>query len=232
MSRAALVTGASRGLGAALCTQLAAEGWQVLGLSRSGPVQVDLADGAALAAWLATGQLANFVGQATEVLLINNAGTVNPVGPSPALAAADVTAAVHLNVTAALVLTTAVLSARRPGVPATIVHVSSGAGRRPVAEWATYCATKAALDAHAAALAAEQLPGVRVGSIAPGVVDTAMQETLRASDFPDRERFTQLHATGGLTSAAAAAAALLALARRPDFGTQPVCDVRDAARPH
>ncbi|MGQ3198153.1 MAG: SDR family NAD(P)-dependent oxidoreductase, partial [Hydrogenophaga sp.] len=67
-------------------------------------------------------------------------------------------------------------------------------------------------------------------SLAPGVIDTDMQSQLRAGDsaaFPDLERFVELKRQGQLTSPAEAAARVLAWLERPDFGTQPVADVRD-----
>jgi NAD(P)-dependent dehydrogenase (short-subunit alcohol dehydrogenase family) len=99
---------------------------------------------------------------------------------------------------------------------------------------AAYCAIKAGLDHLARALALEQaaLPnGAKVVSLAPGVIDTDMQVQLRQADaglFPERERFAQLHASGQLDSPATAAAKVLGYLARPDFGDQPVADVRDA----
>jgi hypothetical protein len=62
------------------------------------------------------------------------------------------------------------------------------------------------------------------------VIATDMQVQLRGADpalFPNREDFVQLQATGALLSPADAAARVLAWLARPDFGTQPVADVRD-----
>ncbi|MFO0473375.1 MAG: short-chain dehydrogenase, partial [Pseudomonadota bacterium] len=59
----------------------------------------------------------------------------------------------------------------------------------------------------------------------------AMQATLRATDdalFPDKARFVELHAKGQLASPEAAAQKIAAYLARPDFGTDPVADVRNA----
>ncbi|MNG36646.1 Benzil reductase ((S)-benzoin forming) [compost metagenome] len=72
--------------------------------------------------------------------------------------------------------------------------------------------------------------GARIVSLAPGVIDTDMQVQLRGGDpgkFPDRDRFTRLHAEGMLATPAEAAARVLAYLERSDFGSQPVADVRD-----
>ncbi len=227
MTRKAIVTGVSRGLGAALANQLATGGWEVLPVSRSIGECVDLSSAQSLTAWLGGGALTRFLGDATDILLINNAGMVEPIGSSGTLEPAAVQNAIQLNVTAPIVLTDAVLAARRPGTQVRIVHISSGAGRRPLAGWAVYCATKAALDMHAQALASERLDGVRVAAIAPGVVDTDMQGVIRDADFPDRDRFRDLKADGNLTAPADSAAAILRLVERDDFGDRVIADVRD-----
>jgi benzil reductase ((S)-benzoin forming) len=73
--------------------------------------------------------------------------------------------------------------------------------------------------------------GVRIVSLAPGVIDTDMQFQLRTADpasFPERERFLGLKAGGQLDSPSQAAAKLLTCLDRADFGSNPVGDVRDA----
>jgi hypothetical protein len=62
------------------------------------------------------------------------------------------------------------------------------------------------------------------------VIDTDMQAQLRGADaalFPERERFAQLHAAGQLLSPADCARQLLARLDRPDFGQEPIADIRD-----
>jgi NAD(P)-dependent dehydrogenase (short-subunit alcohol dehydrogenase family) len=99
---------------------------------------------------------------------------------------------------------------------------------------ASYCAAKAGLDHLARAVAleeAERPGGARIVSLAPGVIDTDMQVQLRESDpalFPERERFVGLQAAGQLDSPAQAAAKVLRVLARDDFGAHPVADVRDA----
>lgn len=221
MAKKAIVTGHSRGLGEALAADLTARGWVVLGVSRTAGERIDLADPGALAGWLGGPALADFLADADEVLLVNNAGLLGPAsvaGPQPAEA---VIAAVNVNVTAPILLTNAVLAARPEGASLRIVHVSSGAGRRPIPGWSVYCATKAALDQHALTLAAERLPGVRIAAIAPGVVDTRMQAEIRSSDdFPGRADFVALKEEGHLLAPAESAARILDIALADDFGDE------------
>lgn len=223
--RKAIVTGSSRGLGEALARQLRDADWDVLGLSRADGVDLSSVD--ALGTWLGRGTLEQFLAEATDVVLINNAGTVGPVAEVGAQSADAISEAVTLNVTAPLVLTNAVVRHRPAGVPVRVVHISSGAGRHPYPTWSVYCATKAAVDMHARALAEEGIDGVRAAAIAPGIVDTDMQASIReAEGFPLRDTFVGYKESGALSSPDDAAAKILRLIESPDFGTSPVTDVR------
>lgn len=221
MTKKAIVTGHSRGLGAALTHQLAEAGWEVLGVSRSAGARVDLSDAAALQTWLDGSTLTSFLAGASEILLINNAGMLGPADLAGRQDAASTIAAVNVNVTAPILITDAVLRQRPAGVPVRVVHISSGAGRRPLEGWSVYCATKAAVDMHAMTVAAEQLDGVRIAAIAPGVVDTDMQGLIRSSEgFPARADFVAMKEKGDLLAPEESARRILAIADGPDFGTK------------
>ena len=117
-------------------------------------------------------------------------------------------------------------------LPRKVLNISSGLGRRAMASQASYCTAKAGMDQFSSCVALEEAAkphGARIVSLAPGVIDTEMQLQLRSAqsgDFPDVDRFAQLHAAGQLTSAQDAAARVLAWLDRPDFGAQVVADVR------
>ena len=243
----AIVTGHSRGLGAALAELLLARQIDVLGLGRSAhptlaarepsssmaqfqQAALDLGDCAALERWLASGALRQFAHGAQCVLLFNNAGTVEPIAPLGAQDAGAIARAITLNVAAPLMLANALASSEAQD--RRIVHISSGAARNAYAGWSVYCATKAALDHHARAVAQDARPNVRICSVAPGVVDTAMQATIRATSdekFPQRERFEQLKESGQLTSPEHAARQLIDYALSDTFGATPTADVRELA---
>lgn len=226
--RKAVVTGHSRGLGEAIAALLEAEGWVVLGVSRSAGVRVDLSSPGELASWLDSGDLTAFLGDASEILLINNAGAVAPMEVAGRQSIGEIASSVNLNVTAAMALTDAVLRERPDGTPVRVVHISSGAARRAYPGWSVYCATKAALDMHAQVIASEGHRGVRIAALAPGVVETAMQAQIRdAEGFPLRDRFVALNDDGQLTSVGEAAARVLALIDAPDFGQRVIADVHD-----
>ena len=235
----ALLTGHSRGLGQAIAAALLAREIPVLGLARrSGAelaqrfpqlqqVALDLADPVALRAWLDGDALAAYLADATEVLLINNAGTLGPMAPLGRQDGEALVGAINLNVTAPLLLSDAL--ARHYRGPLRIVHLSSGAGRTGMAGWSVYGATKAALDLHARAVAADAQPGVRICSLAPGVIDTDMQAAIRhapAEDFPLLDRFLALKENGELTSPTVAAERLVRHLLSEDFGKDVLADLR------
>jgi NAD(P)-dependent dehydrogenase (short-subunit alcohol dehydrogenase family) len=240
----AIVTGYSRGLGAAIAENLLQRGCAVLGLARQAnaelqarfpalltPVALDLADAQALAAWLGEDTLTRFVANDDKVLLINNAGTVQPVGPPGVQGATAVAQAVSLNVAAPLMLADAFVAATPAAHDRRILHVSSGAARGAYAGWSVYCATKAALDQHARAIAEDGVPALRICSLAPGVIDTDMQLEVRTSPddrFPSRPRFEALKREGGLASPQACAQRLVAYLLSEAFGNRPVDDLREA----
>ncbi|AQP50562.1 SDR family NAD(P)-dependent oxidoreductase [Tessaracoccus flavescens] len=221
MTRKAIVTGISRGLGAEIGAELERRGFEVLGVSRSAGEAVDLADPSALTSWLSGDTLRDFLADADDIVLVNNAGLLGPATLAGEQDAEATIAAVNVNVTAPILLTNAVLRDRPDGLPVRVAHISSGAGRRPLEGWSVYCATKAAVDHHAQTVAAEQLPGVRIAAIAPGVVDTDMQAEIRGSqDFPAREEFVAMKDEGRLSTAAEAGAGVVDLLLSDGYGSE------------
>ena len=137
-----------------------------------------------------------------------------------------------------MLLTSAFLAATRnwTDVPRKVLNISSGLGRRAMGSSSAYCAAKAGMDHFTRCVALEEAAGenaakgAKVCSLAPGVIDTDMQEQLRSADatrFPDRATFAGLKEHGQLTSPKDAAARVLAFLARPDFGNEPVADVRN-----
>ena len=240
----AILTGHTRGLGAAIAEQLLARGIPVLGLARSGnatlaaqypalltEVSLDLSDPSALLAALAGEAVQTFIAGAQSLLLINNAGMLQPVGRVEMQDAAAIARTVSLNVAAPLMLTSGI-AAQMKGRPCRVLHISSGAGRHAYPGWSIYCATKAALDQHASVIALDQSPGLKICSVAPGVVDTDMQTEVRAippEQFPMRERFIKMKNEGTLTPPSVAAGKLLDYLLSDAYGTVPLADVRELA---
>ncbi len=157
-----------------------------------------------------------------RVILINNAGRVDPVAPLSELPLEDLTASMQLNALAPLRLMRLVLRTF-PSTPIRIANISSGAAVKAYQGWALYCSGKAALRMLSEVAALEMKSAgrdVRVLSYAPGVVDTPMQELLRALPaelFPDVDRFKNLHSEGQLVSPEASAQELFTQILRDDL---------------
>jgi NAD(P)-dependent dehydrogenase (short-subunit alcohol dehydrogenase family) len=244
-----IITGASRGMGLAMAQQLLAAGHDLLCIARrpdealaAQAVQAgqrleqwpqDLARGETVAARLETWLQAQDGATFASATLINNAGMIPRVAPVEDIPAAQLAESLRVDLEAPMLLAGAFLRATANWRGARrILNISSGLGRRAMAAQAAYCAAKAGLDHFSRCVALEQahLPnGARICSLAPGVIDTDMQLQLRSADptlFPDRDTFVGLKDKGVLNSPQQAAAAVLALLARPDFGSHPVADVR------
>jgi benzil reductase ((S)-benzoin forming) len=251
MKRFVILTGASRGLGAAMAERLLTADTLLLTLSRHPtPALQDKARaaGATLEQWAI--DVGHDVGAAarleswlhlhaadgfTAASLINNAGLVGRVGALERSSADELAAVLRVNLEAPFLLTAAFLRATRNwAIDKRVLNISSGAGKRAVAGWAAYCATKAGLDHFSRVVALDEalLPNpARIVSLAPGVIDTDMQGLLRAAEatgFPEQSHFLELKASGQLPTPDTAAARVLAYLGRDDFGRNPVADVRDA----
>lgn len=240
----AILTGHSRGLGAAIAGDLLQRGIPTLALSRRAnaelgqtqpslltQVEIDLGDGQALADWLADSVLQRFTAGAERILLINNAGTVQPVGPSETQPPAAIAQAISLNVAAPLMLFAAVAAARGKA-ELRAAHISSGAGRKAYAGWNVYCASKAALDHHARAVIEDKGQGIRICSLAPGVIDTDMQAEIRGSaeaKFPLLADFVAMKRDGALAKPADAAAKIVRYLLSDQFGSDPIADIRQVS---
>ncbi|MCY7317912.1 MAG: SDR family NAD(P)-dependent oxidoreductase [Ramlibacter sp.] len=245
-----VLTGASRGMGLAMAEQLIAAGHDLLCISRKTDEALteqasrhgvfceqweqDLSqsENAAqrLERWLAKHDGASL----GSVTLINNAGLLPRIAPLGEIAAGDLANALRVDLEAPMLLTGAFLRATSGWkAQRRILNISSGLGRRAMASQAAYCAAKAGMDHFTRCVALEQAGqpnGARICALAPGVIDTEMQVQLRGADssqFPDIGNFIGLKEKGSLASPQEAAAKVLAFLGRPDFGVNPVADIRD-----
>jgi 3-oxoacyl-[acyl-carrier protein] reductase len=163
--RTAVVTGASRGIGASVAELLEADGVRVVPVSRSEGIDVTAPDAAERIAERAAGPVD---------ILVNNAGT-SEVRPLEELTDADFYAAFELNVMAPLRLMRHFAPAMAERGWGRIVNVTSTAGKRPSQTWPAYSVAKAA-QLSLSRLYADHWAarGVHVNAVAPGPTGTPL----------------------------------------------------------
>jgi NAD(P)-dependent dehydrogenase (short-subunit alcohol dehydrogenase family) len=187
-----IVTGASRGLGAATSIWLARAGAVVALLARTGDDlravarQIEEAGGQAIMLTTDVGNAAACHDAVESVLrktggvnaLVNNAGVLAPLST---IAEADPDKwrqNIKVNLLGPFYMIQSALSALRAS-RGRVINVSSGAATNPTGAWSAYCAAKAGLNHLTSVLALEE-PDVTAISIRPGVVDTEMQDQIRS----------------------------------------------------
>ncbi len=196
---AALVTGASRGLGLAIAGALAERGWRLVvdgrhvedlrradrALSRRTEVAAVCGDVADTAHREQLGAAVTAYGRLD--VLVNNASTlgVSPLPPLAAYPIDELVRVLRVNAVAPLALLQRLLPSLTASSGA-VVNVSSDAAVEAYPGWGGYGASKAALDQLTAVLAAEN-PHVRWYAVDPGDMRTAMhQEAFPGEDISDR----------------------------------------------
>lgn len=225
--KVAFISGASRGVGAGLAERFAEAGLRLVLCSRTPPAlsesetviaaALDVRDEKALDALV--GQVEERFGSID--LWINNAGVLDPIGPIRDVSLEDFREHIDINLSGVFVGSRSyVRHLRRLQRRGVLINVSSGAAWNPYAGWGAYCAGKAGVERLTEVVALEEAEiGLRAHSIAPGVIDTAMQSLIRASsakDFPDVEHFKERKRSGNFNSVRFVADEFLAIAFDPD----------------
>lgn len=239
-----IITGTTRGIGRAMAEKMAQSGERVITLARSSvPELIDLAhqhgtDWSELLVDLSDREQTRKAGEAISSMLqgvkiarlVLNAGTVNPILPANLHTDIDaIGQAFDINIVSTIYLTGCFINATAAADDRRIMMISSGAGRNASHSWGIYCATKAAMDRYAEAVKIEGHANLRVASMAPGIVDTPMQETIRGTAvelFPNRQKFEDFHRNGALANPKVTATNLLSLLTRDEFGDRVIDDVR------
>lgn len=225
--RVVVITGASRGLGAGMAEHLRGQGIRV-GVCARGPLplaglpgvvarQLDVRDEAAVDDF--TREVGRQLGPID--LWINNAGVLEPIAFVRDLEPAALAEHLAINLGGVLAGTKAYLGhLRERGGSGVLINISSGAAQHGYAGWGAYCAGKAAVDRLTECVQLEQGEhGLRAYAVAPGVVDTGMQATIRGKtrqQFPMVDKFRALKRDGGFNSPSFIAQRLLEIAFDPE----------------
>lgn len=189
MQKRALVTGGARGIGAAICRELARDGWDVIvhyhtsegeahGLAAEiggVPICADLRDIAQIHAM--------FAAVGTVELLVNNAGIAD-YGLLTDISPARLREIFAVNVEAAFHCTQCVLPHMLQAKQGVILNIASVWGLVGASCEVAYSSSKAAVIGFTKALAKELGPsGIRVNCIAPGAIETSMLDALSAEEL-------------------------------------------------
>ncbi len=233
------ISGASSGIGQALAATVPWPGARLIDVSRRAPpagehLEADLADPRS---WETVArsferELAGWSGD--RLVFVHAAGVLEPIGFAGEVDTVSYTRNVILNSAAPQVLGHMFLAAVRDiDARRQIVMLTSGAASSVYPGWASYGAAKAAVDQWVRDVGAEQdlRGGVELIAVAPGTVDTGMQEQLRETeerDFPKRQKFVDLHQRRELADPREVARQIWTLLDR-DLENGVVVDLRELA---
>ncbi|MFK7785716.1 MAG: SDR family NAD(P)-dependent oxidoreductase [Crocinitomicaceae bacterium] len=212
------ITGVSRGLGKAIAELYLSKGERVTGIGRSADikdenftfVQCDLSD-------LNAVRNLEFPTLNEPITLINNAGIIGEISRISEMENSDIERVLNVNVSAPVILNHNIYSNVANKDLFTLVNISSGAANRAIPSWASYCASKAALNMHTETFFLEEQEkgnAPRVYAVAPGVIDTGMQDQIRSANpdnFSALDNFKSLKEDGKLFSSEDAASRLFQL---------------------
>ncbi|MBN2794670.1 MAG: (S)-benzoin forming benzil reductase [Clostridia bacterium] len=245
-----IITGTTKGLGHALVKNLIHENHHIISLSRSKSEDLmalaeskgchlnyeimDLNDIDQVEKTMEA-VFKSFEGtEIEEITLINNAGVVLPVGKIGKTEISMNINNLHVNLVAPVVtMSKFVEKTQNLKIKKRILNISSGAGKKPYEGWSSYCASKSGLNMYSLCLNLEQKKEkypVEVLSLAPFIMDTDMQNTLRNSkeeDFPLLEMFKDFKSEGKLLTPNQVAEIICKLIQGENWPEEVIADVRD-----
>ena len=212
-----LITGASKGLGRSLALSIAESGGVVIALARESPelqsVEVELKK-------ISEGSLAvvcdladsSQISRTAEMIvssfghlsgIIHNAGIINPIGNMLDVEREGWEKTIQVNLLGVQDLTRSLESIIGGENHTRITTISSGAAQRSLHGWSAYCVSKAGLDMWTKCMAEEgENANISALAIAPGIVDTGMQQEIRQADessFPLLQNFKDYYRNGELS---------------------------------
>ncbi|MFD2203627.1 SDR family NAD(P)-dependent oxidoreductase [Shivajiella indica] len=237
-----IITGSSKGIGKALVDQLLEDpGNQVIGIARSPQslvhpkfkgMALDLTN-----LQIVLGKLDEMMPTSDfgKIVLVNNAGMLGPIDHLGKLDPKKIEEVFMLNTIMPAVLMNAFIHkyGSKKDIDRLIVNISSGAAKKAIDGWACYSASKSALNMLSETAAVEaglDQTGIRIFSVAPGVVDTSMQAEIRLADrraFSSLSKFVGLKENDELSPPKFTAEKLLELIKNPGRFEAVQQDVRE-----
>jgi len=245
-----IITGHSKGLGAGITTALMSPNHYIHGLSRTDNEEMkklakqnncgysfyklDLAKTENIEEKMS--DIFDAIASTTNpegVYLINNAGIIHPIGPVHTNPAKNIETHLAINLLAPMLLTGEFIRRTQDmSIQKRVLNISSGAATNPYHGWSTYCTAKAALDMFTRCCATEQenaASPVEFMAVAPGIIDTDMQTTIRGvgeEQFIHKQKFVELKETGKLVPPNVAGNKLAELLLSTAFKNGDIIDIR------
>ncbi len=234
------ITGTSKGIGKSLAEELLKdENNKVIGISRKNTlnhknynhITTDLSN-------LDDTESIFFpnIENASDIVLINNSGVISKIKRVGKLKTTEIINDYNVNILSPSVLINNFIKKYQAYTNKRIIlNISSGAGRHTIDAWSVYCAAKSALDMFSENINLEQsfypkLNRINIFSVAPGVVDTSMQNQIRASsdnDFSELKKFVDLKKNNKLSSPEETAINLLKIIKNYDNFKNVLLDIRN-----
>jgi 3-oxoacyl-[acyl-carrier protein] reductase len=196
VGKTVIMTGGSRGIGAAAALAMAREGAAIMITSRNGPESAGVAEAITATGGIAASMACDMsdFGAVSELIarteaqlgpvgvLVNNAGVIQPIADLAHADPAEWARNIQINLVGPFHGARAALPGMIARGGGTIINISSGAAHRPLEGWSAYCSGKAGLAMLTRAIALESSgKGIRVFGFAPGTIATEMQVQIRAS---------------------------------------------------
>jgi len=234
-----LITGTSSGIGQGLVKLLSEqENNKILGISRRNPGNfkhythqtLDLNNLEAVESFKFPQPE-----KADKIVLINNAGTIGSIAPVGKNNVSEIIRTYNINTTAvSILMNTFINQYQNLQAQKIIINISSGAARHSIPSWSAYCASKAAVDMYSRVVNDEQQihapeNPVRIFSVAPGIVDSEMQDQIRTTpkeDFNDIDRFISYKQNNALDTPENVARMLLKIVNKSNDIPAVILDVR------
>ena len=216
------ISGTSRGIGKAIVENLLKdEDIHITGISRNNTIshpnythiKLDLSKPEKTSSFIFPN-----TPDAEEIVLINNAGVMSEIKRIGQQENKNIINDYNVNIVSPSILINHFIKTYQNYTSKRIIlNISSGAGRHTIDAWSVYCASKSALDMISKNIHLEQsfFPEenrIKIFSIAPGVIETKMQEQIRQTsekDFSDVKKFVNLKNNGLLSSPGETAKLLL-----------------------
>lgn len=230
----AIITGTSRGLGAEIAKQLVENEIEVIGIARTENQELanyssqlnaeyhhlncDLSNIEEVETVFSAIAQDIFQEGTKNVILINNAGVVEPINRAGQYQVGELAQHVNINLVAPMSAVNIFMKASEAtGIPLTAVNVTSGAADRSVYGWSAYGSTKAGLNRYTSIVALEQeekQTGNKAILFNPGIMDTEMQGSIRSNEteaFKDVEKFKQYKESNSLRNPSVVANLLVSI---------------------